>query len=150
MQILRLWPGINWFYTILFEWIQNYVDQCNISYCGEVSECPPCVHRINVTEPYNLSDYQYSPSGIEFSAGIELVTTMVHSIHFRNQSLAVDENSAIKKLCKTLKKPRDTNSKLYFLSFHGRRDIFSAGFNCNITGCIIRVGDSLSASLETQ
>jgi len=70
----------------------------NIGIKHELGECSPYVFRVNATERFRLpSGYEYSPSAVEINAAVEMVTIEVHSIHFRNDSLGVDENNAIKK-----------------------------------------------------
>lgn len=55
--------------------------------------------RVNATEKFVLSDgYIYSPDAVEFNAGLELVSAAMHSIHFRNNSVAINKNEAIRSL----------------------------------------------------
>lgn len=44
-----------------------------------------------------LDGYQYTPSTVEFSKAVELVAE-VHLAHFRNHSLSINENAAIRKV----------------------------------------------------
>lgn len=92
----------------------------SIYHLGEESECPPYVFRVNATQGFNTSDgYQYLPTAVEIHTSVEMVTTEVHSIHFKNQTIATSENVAIKDLWKARKELREANAKLYLLSFHG-------------------------------
>jgi hypothetical protein len=74
---------------------------------------------MNASEPFGLSNgYAYNPSAVEFNAAV-MVTMNVHSIHFRNQSISLNENKAIKLLIESRKELQRVQDRLYFVEFQG-------------------------------
>ena len=101
----------SWPFVFIYCWPKQ------ITWRGETGDCPPYIMRINATEPFNTTDYVYSPSAIEIISRIEMVTTDVHSIHLRNQSHSLGENTAIKKVAELRKELTKSRNKLYALEF---------------------------------
>jgi len=74
---------------------------------------------VNATEQSRLSSgYEYSPSAVEINTAVEMVTIEVHSIHFRNDSLGVDENEAIRKLQIARRELKEARERLYLFPFN--------------------------------
>lgn len=98
---------------------------------------PPFVFKISATERFNTTDYEYNPSAIEIITRAEVVVSDVHSIHFRNDSQAVNENEAIRQVIKFRKELSQTNkqSTLRAVIQWGWRDIV-CNFNNN-TPCSV-------------
>lgn len=90
----------------------------NITSAGQTAECPPHTFKLNATIGFNTSDgYVYSPGAVEFSASVEL-TTELNSVHFKNSSITIDENFAIKKVIAMRAELERTRKSLYLLSWH--------------------------------
>lgn len=76
------------------------------------------MHRINATVGFSTSDrHVYKPQAIEIVANVEIITSQVHSIHFRNHSMAVDEEIAIKRVMEMRDELKQANERLYMFQF---------------------------------
>jgi len=85
----------------------------------EERECPPYAFKLDATLRFNTTDgYVYSPTAVELATTAQLGTEVTH-IHFKNMSLALDENATIKSVTTMRAELEKARDSLYLLSFQG-------------------------------
>jgi hypothetical protein len=94
-----------------------YCFTLNITYRGEVAECPPFVFRVNASEPFATADYEYSPSAVELTAQSNIVIDEVALIHFRNFTQVINDNHLIKTLIQARRNLTKANEELFAFKF---------------------------------